>query len=104
MGDNQRTVAVISPSDGDTGRAREGGDNQRDMAPCTVAEMSPRTEGVIPSGLEMRVMTGGLELTDSAREEMSPRAKFAVYKSLKIKPCVDPIARALSLTPSSPLP
>ena len=82
MGGNQRTVGVLSPSDGDTGRAREGGDNQRDMAPCTVAEMSPRTEGVTPSGLEMRMMTGGLELTDSAREDMSHRAKFAVYKSL----------------------
>ena len=69
---------MLSPSDGDTGRGREKDDDQRAMTPYTIAEMSPRTEGVVPSGLEMGVITSGLALTDSAREEMSPRARFAV--------------------------
>ena len=40
----------------------------------SIAEMSPRTEGVI---------TSGLELSDSARFEMSPRAAFALAEKVR---------------------
>ena len=55
--------------------ATRGRANLISMGPSiSIAEMSPRTEGVV---------TSGLELSDSARIEMSPRAASALAEKVR---------------------